>query len=470
MKRLLNKNNNVSFLLLVVVLLALLSCNNEGNHTKTQDEHKGHIHETKKDQYVCSMFCDSLVFDKPGLCSVCGMELIKKQDSVSKVYTCPMHPQIIRNEPGKCPICGMDLVLKQTDNHIISGLDLGTIVEPVNESVIAQVKTTKPVLKSIQVDVAAKGYISYNPKNSAAIASRYNGRIDKLYVKYNFQEVVKGQKIMDVYSPELLTAQQDYVFLLNNNEEDDALIQATKQKLVLLGMNDVQLRKLSKTRKAKYLVSIYAPSDGHIHQMGNPNELTMTVMPLNQPASNGMNGSQTAFKIQEGMYIKKGETLFNIISLADMWVILKIYPEDASKIKVGQPVEIISEVAPDNPLTAKISFIEPMLEKDSKFVSVRAYLDKCDHHVFKIGSLVNAHINTGKQNGLWIPSSAILDLGNGNAVVFKLESDHFKTYKVSVGNRIDNEVNILTGLNEQDIIASDASYLVDSESFVSVKE
>jgi len=380
-----------------------------------------------------------------------------------------MHPQIIRNESGKCPICGMDLVIKVTESKT-SGLNLGTITEPVNESVIAQVKTTKPVLKTIQEDVTAKGYISYNPKNSAAIASRYSGRIDKLYVKYNFQEVVKGQKIMDVYSPELLTAQQEYVFLLNNNEEDAALVDAAKQKLILLGMNDVQVQKLSKTRKAEYLVSVYATSDGHIHQMGNLNELTMTVMPMNQPTSNGMNDSQTAFNIQEGMYIKKGEALFNIISLADMWVILKIYPEDASKIKVGQAVEIISEVAPDNPLTAKISFIEPMLEKDSKFVSVRVYLDKCDHHVFKIGSLVNAHINTGSQKGLWIPSSAILDLGNGNTVVFKLESGHFKTYKVSVGNRIDNHVNILTGLTEQDIIASDASYLVDSESFISVKE
>ena len=468
MKRLLNKNN-VSFLWLVVVLLALLSCTNEENHTKTQDGHNGHIHETKKDQYVCSMFCDSLIFDKPGLCTVCGMELIKKQEPISKIYTCPMHPQIIRNEPGKCPICGMDLVVKVTENKT-SGLNLGKIVEPVNESVIAQVKTTKPVLKTIQVDVAAKGYISYNPKNSAAIASRYSGRIDKLYVKYNFQEVVKGQKIMDVYSPELLTAQQEYVFLLNNNEEDAALIQAAKQKLILLGMNDIQLQKLSKTRKAEYLVSVYAPSDGHIHQMGNTNELTMTVMPMNQPTSNGMNEAQTAFKIQEGMYIKKGEALFNIISLADMWVILKIYPEDAGKIKIGQSVQIISEVAPDNPLNAKISFIEPMLEKDSKFVSVRVYLDKCDHHIFKIGSLVNAHINTGSQKGLWIPSSATLDLGNGNTVVFKLESGHFKTYKVTIGNRIDNEVNILNGLNEEDVIASDASYLVDSESFISVKE
>jgi len=445
-----------------MIPLLLVSCNNQDTNSRIHNDTTGfetHTHKAKVNQYVCSMFCDSLIYDKPGKCKICGMDLIKKEEPVSKVYTCPMHPEIIRDKPGQCPICGMDLVEKGMTSNT-EKLNLGAIIEPVNETIIGEIKTTIPVVKTIAGQVSAKGYISYNPKNSSAISSRYSGRIDKLYVKYNFQEVIKGQKIMDIYSPELLTAQQDYVFLLNNNEEDMALIQSTRQKLMLLGMNEAQVQNLSKTRKIEYLVSIYAPSSGHIHKMG----LTMSV---NKDAS--MDNKQTELSIREGMYIKKGEVFFNLISLTDLWVILKIYPQDAGKVKIGQSVKIVSEMAPDNALQEKISFIEPVLEKDSKFISVRVYLEKCDHHIFKIGSLVNASIDIGEQKGLWIPSSAILDLGNESTIVFKQEGGHFKTYKVSIGNKINKEVNILEGLNEQDVIASDAWYLVDSESFVSTK-
>ncbi len=274
---------------------------------------------------------------------------------------------------------------------------------------------------------------------------------------------------MDIYSPELLTAQQNYVFLLNSHDEDISLMNASKQRLMLLGMTESQVQNLSKTRKAEYLVSIYAPASGHIHQMENPNELTMPVMPMGEKAAGGMATQPSEFNIREGMYLKKGEAVFNIISLTDLWVILKIYPQDVSKVKIGQAVEIVSEVAPKNPLMAKISFIEPILEKDSRFLSARVYLEKCDHHVFKIGSLVSASISINEQKGLWIPSSALLDLGNGNTVVFKKEDKYFKTHKVSIGNRILNEMNVLEGLSEKDTVAFDAWYLVDSESFVLVK-
>ncbi len=431
MKKLLNKNKIACLLLIGIVLFT--ACNSKQEKAGGEHEHAGH-------------------------------DMSHKNEAI--VYTCPMHPEIIRNQPGACPVCGMDLVQKGVLENV-GELGLGAIVEPVNETVIGNAKVTVPVKKAIASTVEAKGYITYNPKNTFSVSSRYSGRIDKLYVKYNFQEVTKGQKIMDIYSPDLLTAQQNYIFLLNNNEEEEAaLLNASIQKLRLLGMTEEQVKHLQKTRKAEYLVSIYAPASGHIHQMSNLDELTMPVMPM---AESAVMGTAQEFNIREGIYVKKGETVFNIISLSQVWVILKIYPQDVAKLKVGQPVEIVSEIAPDNPISAKISFIEPVLEKDSKFISARVYLDKCDHHIFKIGSLVHANINTGQHQGLWIPISAMLDLGNSNAIVFKKAQNHFKTYKVTAGTKLNKEVNILDGLTEADTIATDAWYMIDSESFVLTK-
>lgn len=434
MKKQLNKNK---FIYILIAVLTLTACNSN-KRSDENNTHEGH-----------------------------NMAMGNAQEE--KIYTCSMHPEIIRNKPGQCPICGMDLIEKVSMNSN-GKLNLGAIIEPVNETVIGQAKTILPLIKTVSGQVSAKGYITYNPKNVVSISSRFNGRIDKLYVKYNFQPVVKGQKIMDVYSPELLTAQQNYIFLLNSNEEDISLLSGAKQKLFLLGMNETQVQQLDKTRKAEYLVSIYAPSSGHIHQMDNSDALTMPVMPMNGQSNGNMSTTQqTEFNIREGMYVKKGDAVFNIINLSDVWVILKIYPQDVSKIKVGQPVEIKSEIAPDNPLTAKVSYIEPVLEKDSRFLSVRVYLEKCDHQIFKIGSLVNATIETSGQKGIWVPLTSIINTGNENSVAFKNENGYFKTIKVSTGSRTNNEIMILEGLSEKDTIASDAWYMIDSESFVITK-
>jgi Cu(I)/Ag(I) efflux system membrane fusion protein len=432
MKRLLNKNN-VMYLFMLCITLISLACDSNKKQTET------HVH-----------------------------QISNAMTNEAKIYTCPMHPEIIRNEPGQCPICGMDLVQKGVTMESLGELSLGDIIEPVNQTVIGKAKTITPVNKKMSSQIESNGYITYNPKNTSSISSRFDGRIDKLYVRYNFQEVIKGQKIMDIYSPDLVTAQQNYIFLLTNKEEDLSLVKATRQKLLLLGMNEAQLQQLEKTRKAEYLVSIYAPASGHIHQMNDADELTMPTMPMNN-SMNQMNTSATEFNIREGVYVKKGEAVFNIISLSQVWVILKVYPQDISKIKIGQPVTIVSEIAPDNTIDAKISFIEPILDADSKFASVRVYLDKSDHHIFKIGSLVNAIISTGEQAGLWIPTSATFNLGNGNSIVFKKEGNNFRASAVTIADRVNNEINILDGLSVSDTIALNAWYMIDSESFVLTK-
>ncbi|HEV8511956.1 MAG TPA: efflux RND transporter periplasmic adaptor subunit, partial [Cyclobacteriaceae bacterium] len=173
-----------------------------------------------------------------------------KKHEHAEQYTCPMHPTVIKDTPGSCPVCGMDLVMKGKQNDDVKvGDDLSYLLKPVNSSVISTIKTVTPVKKSINIKAKANGVITYDTKAMSTISSRISGRVEKLFVKYNFQPVKKGQKILEIYSPELLTAQRDLLYLLKSDKENTQLIDGAKEKLRLLGATDQQIDQLVSTGK-----------------------------------------------------------------------------------------------------------------------------------------------------------------------------------------------------------------------------
>ncbi len=428
--------------------------------------------------YRCPMFCDSLSFDAPGTCPVCGMDLEKVEENAGleshahqkKVYTCPMHPEIIRDAPGECPICGMELVAKVDAPGETTGKG-GAGLPSVNNSVSASLKTVQPEEKSLPQTVEAFGYITYNPKNAVSISARYAGRIEKLYVKYNFQYVKKGQKIVDIYSPELLTAQENLVLLLNTDPTNALLIESSKKQLRLLGMPDEQVEELARTKKTWRTTSVYAEASGHLHEMQGGNELTMPNMQMGAQSAEkeAKDISSQGFSIREGMYLEKGQTIFSIVSTEKLWAILKIYPEDVAKVRLHQAVSLTSEMHPGKTYQGQIDFLEPAYDPESKHLSARVYLDHRNHHELKIGSLIKGHIIIpATRKGLWVPKQAVLDLGGFEQAVFRKENGTFIARKVAVGNRVGNLVEITQGLDKGDEIASDVQYLIDSEEFVSL--
>src|ERR1035437_3085071 len=164
----------------------------------------------------------------------CGQN--KKQEAVNNtpktVYYCPMHPDVQQDHPGKCPhkeCNGMDLVSKTLDSLSEN------VLKPVNASVLSSVQTVKPVFKKMTLGLDATGYIDYDSRTNNNITSLYSGRIEKLYVKYLYQPIHKGERVFDIYSPELVTAQENLIYLLNNDPLETGLITAAKQKLQILG-------------------------------------------------------------------------------------------------------------------------------------------------------------------------------------------------------------------------------------------
>jgi Cu(I)/Ag(I) efflux system membrane fusion protein len=385
-----------------------------------------------------------------------------KEESVSKaedVYTCPMHPQIIQTEPGNCPICGMKLVKKENANREVSEIDLSTLLKPTNTYVISQIPVTNIERSSKPMVIDALGRVDYDTRHVSTISAKVSGRIEKLYVKYRYDHIHKGHPVMDIYSPDLVTSQQELLFLLKSDPDNTTLINAARQKLLLLGLSNEQLQQVTQSGKVKQTVTVYSNHTGHIHEAismeqnssGTPTEMSMT--------------SQTEeLPIKEGMYVEKGQTVFQVYNTDNSWVLLNLFADQASIVKVGTPVTLVAETAPNKEFHEKISFIEPFYRSGSKTITARIYFNNTQRQI-PIGSQVKARMQVMSSESYWLPRDAVLSLGLSNVVLVK-EDAGFKVHAVQTGITTGNEIQILNGLTADDSVASNAQFLMDSESFI----
>lgn len=375
------------------------------------------------------------------------------------VYTCSMHPQVIAHAPGRCPICGMTLVKKENAAREITEADLSALLQPVNSTVLSTVPVTAMESSSQQLHIKALGTVEYDTRYMKTISAWVSGRIDNLYIKYRFQKVRAGQKVMDIYSPELLTAQQNFLFLVKNDPGNTSLINAAKQKLLLLGMHEGDLQKLITTGKAQTNIPVYSKYSGHIHEAG---QITNSPEPVTLP-------TQTPeLTVKEGMYVEKGQPVFQVNDMRHVWITLNLFPLDNAMIKAGTPVTITSETSPGKKIKAKINFIEPFYRDNSRTLTARVYFDNTDLMI-PVGSQVEATIDVNTKINNWLPETAVLSLGL-NKVVFVKQGKVFKVQQVSTGITANNLIQITSGLSSKDSVANNAQFLVDSEGFIKVKK
>lgn len=381
----------------------------------------------------------------------------------AEVYTCSMHPQIIRNKPGKCPICGMDLVKKSTNNKKIDGIDLSTLIRPTNGFVISSIPVITLESNFESIIIEALGTVAYDTRQVGAISARVAGRIEKLYVRFRYQKVSAGQKIMDIYSPELLTAQQNLLFLLKNDAANTSFINTAKEKLLLLGMSNDQLQQVIKTQKPSFTISVYSNYSGHIHEAGG----TMNNGSNNTGTMKDITVVTGELPLKEGMYIQKGQTVFSVYNPSKVWALLNIYADKQGLIKMGNSVQLTAETAPDKTFTGRVDFIEPFFRKENKTLTVRVNFDN-NNLQLPVGSQVKARISGVPQNGEWLPAASIVSLGL-DKVVFVKAPGGFMPHIVETGFTNNGKTQIMKGLAITDTVALNGQYLMDSESFIKIK-
>jgi membrane fusion protein, copper/silver efflux system len=437
------------------IILILSSCNSSNEKEHNQNGHNNHAVPTQGKKYTCPMHPE-IIKDEPGQCPICKMDLVEKKEEVSsdKKYTCPMHPEIIQDKPGICPKCKMDLVEMKEDENKSSETELDILLKPTNKYVISQVKTVTMKRQTLSGTIQVTGKINYDTREISTISSKVTGRIEKLYVKYLYQPVNKGQKLMDIYSKELLTEQENFIYLLKNDPDNNTLIKTAEDRLILQGLTFDQVKKIKIEKKAIEYISVYSSYSGHLHDLIGNKSSEMSSM-NQQP--------QKELLIREGMYVQKGQAVFNIYNTDKLWVLLNVYSENQGSIAKGQKVNLYVDGKELNG-NFKIDFIEPEINPNQNTVTARVYLSNLNGAI-KVGSNVKGAINTSEKAGYYIPASSVVDLGS-NHVVFLKENNLFRAHKVLVGSVSNDMIEIISGIKENDLIAENAQLLMDSESFI----
>jgi Cu(I)/Ag(I) efflux system membrane fusion protein len=382
--------------------------------------------------------------------------------NAAAVYTCPMHPEITGDKPGSCPICGMKLVKKESNNVKVNDIGLESLLKPTNESVVSTIPVTAISKKEVTTELHALGSITYDTRYANTISSRVSGRIEKLFIKYRYQHIHKGDPVVSIYSPDLNTAQQNLVFLLKNDPSNLNLINAAKEKLSLLGMSSSQLNEIIRTQKIVYTITVYSPYTGHVHEAGNMDEKNNDSQPMQNIAQ-----VTQGLPLKEGMYLEAGQPIIYIFNTAHAWALLNIYSNDQGLVKKGDEVTITPETAPGKAFKANIDFIEPFYREGSKTLTARVYFG--NEQELPIGSQVKASIMTTINNSDWLPLDAVLSLGL-NKIVFLKTGENFKAHKIITGLVNEKYIQVVSGLSAKDEVAANAQYLMDSESFIKINQ
>jgi len=287
-------------------------------------------------------------------------------------WTCSMHPQIKQKESGRCPICDMDLTPMREDagGGGKASLRLGERARH-----LASIRTTPVEYRELVKSVYTVGKIDYNESRVSHVTAWVSGRIEKLYVDFTGTIVKKGEHLVSMYSPDLLSTQKEYLLAYSGIEQfsnsdipevissSKSLLENTKQRLLLWGITEEQIEELEGTQKPQNNLTIFAPIGGTI---------------IHKNAI-------------EGMYFKTGDKLFTIVDLSRVWLYLDIYEYDLPWVRYGQEIEVLAESYPGEVFHGKVVFIDPFLNETTRAVKVRINMDNHEGKL-KPGMYVNARL------------------------------------------------------------------------------
>lgn len=421
-----------------------LSSSGSGIEVAHQDE-EGQL-------WTCGMHPD-IVLEEPGDCPICGMKLVPlngKSGSAQSngereilYWRAPMDPNEIYDEPGKSKM-GMDLVPVYADEAGSSGIVKidGVLQQQMN------LQTTVAKKQNIQKTIYTNGVLTPDERKEYAVTTKVSGWVDELHVNYTGQEVRKGEKLLEIYSPELVSAQEEvltaveYQKLVENSKDNEIkksgeeLLENSLRKLRLLDIPEKDINKLIEEGKVKKNLTLYAPFDGIVLKKN----------------------------VDEGEKIIAGKTLLQIADLRNLWLKADIYENELPLISVGSSAEITFSYFPGEVLNGRVSFIYPTVDPQTRTVQVRFDIPN-PNLTFKPSMFATVEIK-GKtiKNVVTVPEQSIIRSGKDAIVIVALGEGKFKPASVKLGQYAEGYYQVLDGLTAGTKVVTNSQFLIDSES------
>ncbi|MGB2225533.1 MAG: efflux RND transporter periplasmic adaptor subunit [Polaribacter sp.] len=356
------------------------------------------------------------------------------ETKANQMWTCSMHPQIMKTEPGDCPICGMDLIPAEAGAE---GLAADEFKLTENAMKLANIQTT--IIGSTdgsENTLKLSGNIVANEKKNAVQVSYFSGRIEELFINFTGEQIKKGQKLATIYSPELFAAQQELLTAKSLKVSQPQLYKAVRNKLKLWKLSDEQINSIEQTGKVIENFPVYATISGTVSEK----------------------------MVEVGQTVKAGQGLFKIADLNSLWAEFDVYENQISQIKTNQVIEIRTNALPGKVIATKVSFIDPIVNSKTRTVTMRADIRNSNAE-FKPGMFVSGTLTleTASET-VMVPSSAILWTGKRSLAYVKTKADQpvFEMRTIQIGKKIGDAYEVINGLQSGEEVVSNGAFTVDA--------
>lgn len=346
-------------------------------------------------------------------------------------WTCSMDPQVIQDHPGVCPICGMNLVPMRGSGGSVSS---GNVIQI--DPVIAQnigMKTAAIMRRDLVRTLRTSGVAALDEGRVVSVSLRYMGWIEDLHVNKTGEYVREGEPLFEIFSPDLLNAQDAYIIAQHSSPD---LVPSARARLMNLGMTDADIDALNDLSEAPQVTTVYSPASGFVQEKN----------------------------VSEGSATMAGTSLMTIAASEPLWVLAQVFDDELPWIKEGSAATVRFD-AVERPLSGRVSFIYPTQDRETRTTQVRVLLDKSEPLIRSEMSAQVYLAGDTLRNVLAIPRDAVIRSGERNVAFVAKDSGRVEPREVTLGMEADGYVYELTGgVSEGEQVVVGAAFLLDSES------